>query len=56
MSLNPGLVKPKTITLVFVATPLSTYREGERAKTGWLRIRIMCPEYNDISTGGLFFQ
>ena len=35
-------VKPKTIKLVFVASPLSTQHYGERAKTGWLRIRIMC--------------
>jgi hypothetical protein len=30
------------IELVFVASPLSTQHLGERAKTGWLRIRIMC--------------
>ena len=35
-------VKPKTIKLEFVASPLSTQHYGERAKTGWLRIRIMC--------------
>jgi hypothetical protein len=29
--------------LVFVASPLNTQHEGERAKTGWLGIRIMCP-------------
>ena len=28
--------------LVFVASPLSTQHNGERAKTGWLGIRIMC--------------
>jgi hypothetical protein len=39
----PGRVKSKTITLVFVASPLSTQHEGERVKTGWLGIRIMCP-------------
>ena len=33
----------KTIKLVFVASPLSTQHKGERAKTGWLGIRIMCP-------------
>jgi len=39
---EPGWVKPKTIQLVFVASPLSTQHKGERAKTGWLEIRIMC--------------
>ena len=29
--------------LVFVASPLSTQHLGERAKTGWLGIRRMCP-------------
>jgi hypothetical protein len=28
---------------VFVASPLSTQHYGERAKIGWLGIRIMCP-------------
>jgi hypothetical protein len=32
-----------TIELVFVASSLSTQHSGERAKTGWLGIRIMCP-------------
>ena len=39
---SPGQVKSKTIKLVFVASPLSMQPKGERAKTGWLRIRIMC--------------
>ena len=38
---SPGWVKPKTIILVFSASLLSTQRE--RAKFGWLGIRIMCP-------------
>jgi hypothetical protein len=29
--------------LVCVASPLSTQHYGERAKTGWLGIMIMCP-------------
>jgi hypothetical protein len=29
--------------VVFVASPLSTQHYGERAKIGWLGIRIMCP-------------
>ena len=32
---SPGRVKPTTIYLVCVASPLSTYHYGERAKTGW---------------------
>ena len=36
-------VKLKTIKLVSVASLLSTQHLRERAKTGWLRIRIMCP-------------
>ena len=34
--------EPKTIKLLCVASPLSTQHKGERAKTGWLGIR-MCP-------------
>jgi hypothetical protein len=30
---EPGWVKPKTIKLVFVASPLSTQHKGVRAKT-----------------------
>jgi hypothetical protein len=33
----------KTITFVFVASPISTQHQGARTKTGWHRIRIMCP-------------
>jgi hypothetical protein len=40
---SPGRVKPKTIKLVLVASPLSTRYYGERAKTGLLGIGIMCP-------------
>jgi hypothetical protein len=39
---SPGRVKLKTIKLVFVASPLSMQHQGERTKTGWLGIRIMC--------------
>ena len=31
---SPDWVKPKTIRLVFVASPLSTQHYGKRAKTG----------------------
>ena len=43
VGLSPDWVKPNTIKLVFVASPLSMQDQGERAKTGWLRIRVMCP-------------
>jgi hypothetical protein len=36
-----GYIKPMTMT-VFVASPLSMQHSGEKAKTGWLGIRIMC--------------
>ena len=29
--------------MIFVASPLSTQHYRERAKIGWLGIRIMCP-------------
>jgi hypothetical protein len=40
---EPDRVKLKTKKKVFVASQISTQRKGERAKTGWLGIRIMCP-------------
>jgi len=43
---SPDRVKPKTVKLVhcvFVASALSTHHFEERAKIGWLGIRIMCP-------------
>ena len=40
---EPGRIEPKTVKLVFVASLLSTQHYGERAKTGWLGIRIVCP-------------
>ena len=42
MGSSSDRVKLKTIKLVLVASPLSTQRQGERAKTGWPGIRIMC--------------
>ena len=32
----------KTIKLVCIASPLGMQHEGERTKTGWLGIRIIC--------------
>ena len=43
MDSSPDRVKPKTIKLVYVASPLSTQHVGETAKTIWLGIRIICP-------------
>jgi hypothetical protein len=40
---SPGQVKRKIMKLVCVASQFSTQREQERAKTGWLGIRIMHP-------------
>ena len=34
-------VKRKTVKLVFGASPQNTQHKGERAKTGWLGIKIM---------------
>jgi hypothetical protein len=42
VSSSPGRVKPNTMKLVAVASPLSMQHQGERAKSGWLEIRIMC--------------
>jgi hypothetical protein len=40
---EPRRVKPRAIKLVFVASSLRTQHCRERAKIGWLRTRIMCP-------------
>ena len=37
----PGQTKD-LMKLVVAASPLSTQHKGVRAKTGWLRVRIMC--------------
>ena len=36
-------IKPKTLKLVFAASPLSTQHYGVRAKSGRPRVKIMCP-------------
>ena len=47
--------EPKTIKLVFVASPLSTQHEGERAD--WLaQNQINVSEWRNMSTRGLLFQ
>jgi hypothetical protein len=40
---EPRSGQTKDYKLVFVASPLSTHYYGERVKTGWLGIRLMCP-------------
>jgi hypothetical protein len=37
---SPGRVKPKTIKLVCVASPLSTHHSGEKGMPGWLNLYI----------------
>jgi hypothetical protein len=44
-----GWVKPKTVKLVFVTSPLRTQYWWIRAKSGWLKIRIM------FSSGATYF-
>ena len=38
----PGLDKPKSMKLIFAASPLSTRHKGARVKTGCHGIRITC--------------
>jgi hypothetical protein len=42
LNFHSGRIKPKTIKLVF-ARYFATDTAGERTKTSWLAIRIMCP-------------
>ena len=42
--------------LVFAASLLKKQHYGVRAKTGWLRIRIMCQSGPTLSIGELLFQ
>jgi hypothetical protein len=41
--LGPQLGQTKDFKMVFVASPLSTQHLGERANSGWLAIKIVCP-------------
>ena len=45
-----------TIKCVCVATPLSTHHYGERAKAGWLGIRISCPSGESCLSAGCCFS
>ena len=52
--MSPDRIKPKTIK--FVASPLSMQHYGERAKTGWLGIRIMCQSGVTCLSADCFFS
>jgi hypothetical protein len=50
---EPRSGKTKAIKWVHVAFLLRTQHYGEKVKTGWLGIRIMCQEWSDMCTSGL---
>ena len=54
--LSSGLVKPKTIKLIFSASLLSTQYLGIGAKTSCLGIRIMCLSGMTCLTMDCLFQ
>ena len=54
--IEPRSDKTKAITWVHVAFLLRTQHYGEKVKTGWLGIRIMCQEWSDMCTSGLLFS
>ena len=43
MGWRPGRVKPDNKMFVFVVSPLVTQHLGVRINTGWLGIKIKCP-------------
>jgi hypothetical protein len=45
---SPSQVKPKTIKLVFVVSLISMQHQWVRARTGWLRIIMMCPSERHV--------
>jgi len=49
---RPG--QTKTVKLVPIASPLNTQQKWERAKIGWLGVRIMCPSVARCIRGLLF--
>ena len=53
---SPDRVKPKTMKLIYVGSPLSTQHYEERAKTGLARNQNNVSEWNNMSTRGLLFQ
>jgi hypothetical protein len=42
--------------LIFDASPLRTHHSGERTKTGWLGIRIVCPSVATCLSAGYCFS
>ena len=53
---SPDRIKPNTMKLVFVASPISMQHSGERGKIGWLGIRIMCPSGATCLSAHTFFS
>ena len=53
-------VRPNTMKLAFVVSPLELQHSGERAQTGWFGNRIMCPAvwgfYQDFLDRGLLLS
>jgi hypothetical protein len=45
-----------TKQLIFASSLLSTQYSGVGTKPGYLRIRIMCLNWGDMSTGGRMFR
>ena len=46
----------ETIQLVFVASPLRTQHSGERANTGCIGIRIICPSGATCPSADCYFS
>jgi hypothetical protein len=54
---SPDRVKPKTIKLVFVASPLRTQHEGERKSKDWLaQNRDNVSKWDEMSIRRVLFQ
>ena len=54
VGLSTDLCKPKTLRLVFVASPLSIIKENEQRQVA--RIQDNVSEWGHMSTRGLLFQ
>jgi hypothetical protein len=53
---SPGQTKDYKIGICCFYSKHAALRRKSKALTGWLEIRIMCPEWSDMSTRGLLFQ
>ena len=51
-----GQTKDYKIGICCFYSKHAALRRKSKALTGWLEIRIMCPEWSDMSTRGLLFQ